>query len=270
MDIKNAQVLVTGGSRGIGAALAHEYSAKGARVIVTARSGEDLERVATEINGVAHVADLSTAETVDNLIQEIESLYGPIDVLVNNAGVETVNPVATVATEDIRTAARINLETPMVLTRQVLPGMIERERGALVYLSSLAGTSGFAGMGPYCATKAGLNNFVAALRIELKNTPIHATLVAPGPVDTRMWDAVETASESIQRSVQRFENLGFLPKTTPEKLAKRVVLATQNKRRHVRHPHRLALNFWLGEAPRRITEASMIGVKFNPLDYVED
>ena len=73
MDIKNAQVLVTGGSRGIGAALAHEYSAKGARVIVTARSGEDLERVATEINGVAHVADLSTAETVDNLIQEIES-----------------------------------------------------------------------------------------------------------------------------------------------------------------------------------------------------
>ena len=268
MEIKNAQVLITGGSRGIGAALAREYSAKGARVIVTARSEEDLEKVATEINGIAHVADLSVSDHVDNLIQEIESSHGPIDILVNNAGIETVNPVATVDVEDIRAAARINLETPMVLTRQVLPGMINRGKGALVFLSSLAGTSGFAGMGPYCATKAGLNNFVAALRIELKNTPIHATLVAPGPVDTRMWDAVETASESIQRSVKRFENLGLLPKTSPERLAQRVVVATQNERRHVRHPHRLALNFWLGETPRRITEASMIGVKFNPLDHV--
>ena len=268
MEIKNAQVLITGGSRGIGAALAREYSANGARVIVTARSEEDLEKVATEINGIAHVADLSVSDHVDNLIQEIESSHGPIDILVNNAGIETVNPVATVDVGDIRAAARINLETPMVLTRQVLPGMINRGKGALVFLSSLAGTSGFAGMGPYCATKAGLNNFVAALRIELKNTPIHATLVAPGPVDTRMWDAVETASESIQRSVKRFESLGLLPKTSPERLAQRVVAATQNERRHVRHPHRLALNFWLGETPRRITEASMIGVKFNPLDHV--
>ena len=83
----------------------------------------------------------------------------------------------------------------MVLTRQVLPGMLQRRRGHVVFLSSLAGTSGFAGMAVYSGTKAGLNNFVASIRMELKDTPITTTVVAPGPVDTEMWDRVEAATE---------------------------------------------------------------------------
>jgi short-subunit dehydrogenase len=154
----------------------------------------------------------------------------------------------------------------MVLTRKVLPGMLERGRGHLVFTSSLAGTAGFPGMGPYCATKAGLNNFVSVLRIELKDTPIRTTLVAPGPVNTRMWDAVVEASPSVQRTVRRLDLLRLLPILSPERLAARVVAATLVGRRHVRHPRRLALNFLLGEAPRRITEATLAGVRIDPLD----
>ena len=181
MELEGALVLVTGGSRGIGAALAFAYADEGASVVVAARSEGDLRQVAERIGGVAHVADLSDPEVVDGLVAAVEAAYGPVDVLVNNAGIETVDPVATVDPDSVRTAARVNLEAPMVLTRRVLPGMLERNRGAVVFMSSLAGTAGFPGMGPYCATKAGLNNFAASLRIELKGTPISTTLVAPGP-----------------------------------------------------------------------------------------
>ena len=268
MDLDGARVLVTGGSRGIGAALARAYAGAGASVIVVARSADELRRVAGEIGGVSHVADLSDPEVVDGLIDAIEAAHSPIDVLVSNAGIETVDPVATVDPEEVRMATRVNLEAPMVLTRRVLPGMLGRNRGALVFMSSLAGTAGFPGMGPYCATKAGLNNFASTLRLELRSTPIRTTLVAPGPVDTRMWDAVESASPSVQRTARRFERLQLIPKTTPERLATRVVAATRRGRRHVRTPRRLALNFWLGEAPRRITEAVLVGVRIDPLDRV--
>ena len=266
VELDGARVLVTGGSGGIGSALARAYAAAGAKVVVSARSGGKLADLADEIGGAFHVADLADTAVVEYLVEEVEAAHGPVDVLASNAGIETVDPVATIDPETVRTAARINLEAPMVLTRKVLPGMLERGRGHLVFTSSLAGTAGFPGMGPYCATKAGLNNFVSVLRIELKDTPIRTTLVAPGPVDTRMWDAVVEASPSVQRTVRRLGLLRLLPVLSPERLAARVVAATRVGRRHVRHPRRLALNFLLGEAPRRITEATLAGVRIDPLD----
>ncbi|HCV36976.1 MAG: SDR family oxidoreductase [Acidimicrobiales bacterium] len=266
MELKGARVLVTGGSRGIGAALASAYADAGALVIVASRSKEDLCQVAGRIGGAIHVADLFDSEVVDGLIGDVEAAHGPIDILVNNAGIETVDPVATVDPDALRVVARVNLEAPMVLTRRVLPGMLERRFGAVVFISSLAGTAGFPGMGPYCATKAGLNNFAASLRLELKGSPISTTLVTPGPVDTRMWDSVESACQSVQRTNNRFQKLGLIPKTTPELLAHRVVAATASGRRHVRHPRRLTPNFWMSESPRRLTELLLTGVRIDPLD----
>ncbi len=266
MELDGARVLVTGGSGGIGSALARAYAAAGAKVVVSARTAGKLADLANEIGGAFHVADLADPTVVEYLVEEVEAAHGPVDVLASNAGIETVDPVATIDPETVRAAVRINLEAPMVLTRKVLPGMLERGRGHLVFTSSLAGTVGFPGMGPYCATKAGLNNFVSVLRIELKDTPIRTTLVAPGPVDTRMWDAVVEASPSVQRTVRRLELFRLLPILSPERLAARVVAATRVGRRHVRHPRRLALNFLLGEAPRRITEATLAGVRIDPLD----
>ena len=223
--------------------------------------------VADEVGGHAVVVDLSDPAAVEALVPGVEADLGPIDVLVNNAGVETVDMAAVIDPADVRAATRVNLEAPMVLTRYVLPGMLDRGRGHIVYLSSIAGSSGFPSMATYCATKAGINGFVAALRMELKGSPVRTTLVAPGPVDTRMWDAVENSSSaSTQSVIDRLNLLRLMPKADPDRLARRVVRATSRRTRHVRTPRRLSVNFMLGEAPQRLTEVLMVGVRLDPSD----
>lgn len=266
MDLKNRHVVVTGGSRGIGAAMARRFAAEGARVTVVARSAEALEAVAREIDGNAVVADLGDDAVVDGLIEKIEAQHGAIDVLVNNAGIETTMPFAVEDERAIRAVSRINLEVPMVLARQVLPRMLDRGTGHLVFVSSLAGTAGFPGMAPYCATKAGILNFVNALRRELHRAPVNVTVLAPGPVDTQMWDNVENSSPSVTRVVKRFQRLHLIPKAAPTDIARRTVDAVKHNRPNVRDPRRLSINFWLNAAPTRISNLAAIGVKFDPRD----
>lgn len=236
-------------------------------MVVVARSESDLRTVADEVGGHAVVVDLSDPAAVEALVPRVEADLGPIDVLVNNAGVETVDMAAVIDPADVRTATRVNLEAPMVLTRYALPGMLDRGRGHIVYLSSIAGSSGFPSMATYCATKAGINGFVAALRMELKGSPVRTTLVAPGPVDTRMWDAVENSSSaSTQSVIDRLNLLRLMPKADPDRLARRVVRATSRRTRHVRTPRRLSANFMLGEASQRLTEVLLVGVHLDPSD----
>ena len=240
-------------------------------MVVAARSEGDLRTVADEVGGHAVVVDLSDPAAVEALVPRVEADLGPIDVLVNNAGVETVDMAAVIDPADVRTATRVNLEAPMVLTRYALPGMLDRGRGHIVYLSSIAGSSGFPSMATYCATKAGINGFVAALRMELKGSSVRTTLVAPGPVDTRMWDAVENSSSaSTQSVIDRLNLLRLMPKADPDRLARRVVRATSRRTRHVRTPRRLSVNYMLGEAPQRLTEVVLVGVRLDPSDIRVD
>lgn len=259
MELNDAHVLVTGGSRGIGAALAREFARAGARVSLTARSTDAIEALALEIGGQAFTADLLDPASVDSLIEQVENAAGPIDVLVNNAGLEDHGWFHEGDVAESRRVLHLNLEAPIVLTRNVLPGMIERGRGHLVFVSSLAGTGGFPGMSVYGATKAGLTNFVAALRMELDGSGIHSTVVAPGPVDTDMWDAIEEDDE-LEPMLKRLRRLQMLPTKSPEMLAKRSIAAVEADRRHVRVPRRLASNHWLREAPTRMTEFLIAGI----------
>ena len=263
MDLKDAHVLITGASRGIGAAMAKEFAAKGARVSVAARSTEALQVVAEPIGATVFTVDLADQDQTEALIGRVEAEAGPIDVLMSNAGVEETNHFHKVDLDTLRLVTRINLEAPIVLTRQVLPGMLERNRGHLSYTSSLAGTGGFPGLATYGATKAGLTNFVAALRLELRDTNIKTTVIAPGPIDTNMWDTVEERDATIP-VIARLNALKLLPIKSPEYLAKRSVAAVRDGRRHVRTPRRLSTNFWLREAPGRLTEMLMAGVPVGP------
>lgn len=262
MQVSGARVLVTGGSRGIGAALAREFAAKGADVCVVARSAEALDRVARDIGGTAITADLLDPDQVDGLADVVGAEFGEVDILVNNAGLDAPGAFLAVDPGDLRNVVRLNLEGSIMLTRAFLPGMVARDRGHLVFVSSLAGTAGFPSLATYCGTKAGLNNFNAAMRLELNATGIDTTLVAPGPVDTDMWDELE-ATPYNDALLRRLRLLQTIPKTSPDKLARRTVAAVEAGRRHVRHPRRLSLNFWLGEAPRRLTELLLTGLQFD-------
>ena len=263
MDLAGAHVLITGASRGIGAALAHEYAGRGAVVSLVARDGAILDRTANELGGHAFVCDLLEPDRTDGLIEHVESTVGPIDVLVNNAGLETVGAFHGAETSMIRNTVRLNFEVPLVLTRQALPGMLERRRGHVVYLSSLAGTGGFAGLAVYAGTKAGLDNFVASIRMELKDTPITTTVVAPGPVDTDMWERIENAA-AYSAMLKRLRHFRLLPMVAPETVARKTVDATVTEARHVRMPRRLLVNHLLRETPTRITEALTAGVVLGP------
>lgn len=259
MELKGAHVLVTGGSRGIGAALAREFSRAGARVSITARTTAAIEALALELGGKAFTADLLDPDSVDSLVERVETEAGPIDVLVNNAGLEGHSWFHEVDVTEARRVLQLNLEAPVVLTRNVLPGMIERGRGHLVFTSSLAGTGGFPGLAVYGATKAGLTNFVAAIRMELAGTGINTTVVAPGPVDTDMWDDIE-ADDELEPMLHRLRTLQLIPTKSPEMLAQRSITAIKADRRHVRVPRRLASNHWFREAPTRLTELLISGV----------
>lgn len=266
MDISGRHVVVTGGSRGIGEAIARECALRGAKVTIVARNADALRRVATDIGGNFLVADLSDDAVVDSLIHDIESQFGPIDVLVNNAGLDTSTPFAVEDVSEVRAVSRLNLEVPMLLSRHVLPGMLTRGRGHLVYVSSLAGTAAFPGMAVYCGTKAGIFNFSETVRRELKATPVNITVLSPGPVDTQMWDNVVASVPTVQKVVRRFQVLRLIPTANPEQIARRTVSAIIKNSAHVRDPKRLSINFWLNIAPTKISNLVISGIRFNPLD----
>ncbi len=263
MELRGRNVLVTGASRGIGEAVARQFAAKGAHVVGVARNAELLAKVAADIGGVAIAVDLADPSQVDGLIARIERDTGPVDILVNNAGLDMAGPLVDANPEDIRAIHQVNLITPIELCRQALPGMLRRGRGHLVNVSSLAGVAGFSGMTSYCSTKGGLNNFTGVLRLELKGTPIGTTLVELGPIPTEMLDVANSFTPT-RKSFERFYKLQLLVDIPKEQVADEVVAAVAKGKRHVRLPKR-ALTFpLLSEAPRRIVETLLIGVRSRP------
>jgi uncharacterized protein len=267
MDLSGKHVVVTGGSAGIGAGLARGFAERGARVLVGARSEAALAALAEEIGGEYLVSDLGDASEVDTFVERCLKALGHVDVFVNNAGVETSQSFAATDRSDIRALARLNFEAPLLLTRDVLPHMLERDSGHIVQLSSVAGAIPFPGLAAYAGSKAGLTNFTETLRIELKRTGVGLTVVSPGPVETEMWERLDNQVRPFaEAGLTRFRHLGFLPRMSVEKLVDSTVSAVEREKRFVRLPKRYAGYHALNNAPRRIVELALAGVKF-PRDW---
>jgi uncharacterized protein len=260
MKLDGKRVLITGASRGIGEQLAIAFAAAGAHVALAARSEGPLKQLATRLGGTAHVVDLGDADNVAGFIGRVESDGGPIDVLINNAADERAGAFLDMAPGDIATQMHLNLAAPMELARQVIPGMLQRGGGHIVNVSSLGGTNAVPGVVPYSASKAGLSHFTALLRAEFKGKPLSTTLVELGPVSTAMMQNLYDYPPT-NRAVARIRRLGLIKEVTPEHVARNIRAAVENNRRHVRMPKRGAVYPLLVEAPRRITELLLIGVR---------
>ena len=259
MEISGARVLITGASRGIGASMARAFAGEGAKVALAARSEGEIGALAEELGGSAHVIDVADSSQLDGFVAEVEATGGPIDVLVNNAGIETQALVEDLSEADLERVIAVNLIAPQRLTNQVLAGMIERGRGHLVFTSSAAAMTPSPGLAPYCASKAGLTRFSETLRIELRGTGVGVTTMHLGPVDTSMWDRV-TENPAFDASQKRIRRLGLLATVSPEKVAEDAVEAVRKGRREVRHPKRLWMNMALAAAPGRMTELALAGI----------
>lgn len=183
--------LVTGASRGIGRAIATALAEEGAAVAVLSTRLDGAAPVADALRaagGRAHAvaADVASPLAVDRALAEVRRALGPVDVLVNNAGIALRRPLAETSDADFERVLAVNLAGPFHLARRLGPEMAARGWGRLVNVSSISGTLGTAQMSAYCASKWGLNGLTRALAEELKPGGVLVAAVLPGSVETDM------------------------------------------------------------------------------------
>lgn len=180
--------LVTGGSKGIGLAIAHALAAAGASVVITGRDQAALDRAVksaaegTNVRGVR--ADVQNHEDAARAVAEAVTAFGGLDILINNAGVAALVNVADMSVSDWDRTIGTNLSGVFYCTRAALPELRRRGGGWIISISSLASKNAFAGGAAYCATKAGLNAFSEALMQEVRYDNIRVSCIMPGSVAT--------------------------------------------------------------------------------------
>jgi len=203
LEGKNA--LVTGGSRGIGAAIARELAAAGATVVVGYRSGkEEAEAVAGEIGGRAVQADVANADDAKRLVEEA----GDLDILVNNAGTTRDGVLARMSDDDWRAVVETNLSSVFYTCRAVSRGMMKRRAGSIVNLSSIVGIHGNWGQTNYAASKAGIIGFTKSLAQELGSRGVRANVIAPGYIKTALTEVIPEEAKQQMLSLTPLGRLG--------------------------------------------------------------
>ncbi len=183
--------LVTGASRGIGAAIARALAGLGLDLIVTSTKKGGARTTAEECRGhgvevleLAH--DVGSRADADRVVAAANKKFGQVDILINNAGVVVRKPVVKMTDDDFDDVLRTNLSGPFYLTRRLLPGMIKRGLGRIINVSSISATLGSENQTGYCASKWGLDGFTKALAEETRGTGVLVCSVLPGGVDTQM------------------------------------------------------------------------------------
>ncbi len=218
-------VLVTGASSGFGAAIARDLAALGWPVALGARRVDKLDAVAKAIQDAggkafAHPLDVTDRDSIDAFVHAAETSLGPADVVISNAGVGIPGLAHEVSPDAWRTEIDTNLLGPMLLARRVLPALIERRRGDIVFVTSLNATQPRPFQSGYSAAKAGLENFAQTLKLELEGTGVRSTIVRPGPSQTEMgWDWDPELVKPMLKSWKRFGVLRHHRFLQPEDVA---------------------------------------------------
>lgn len=192
MQLKGKTAVVTGGSRGIGRAIALELAACGANVVVNyTRNSAAAEAVVAEIKsmgtiGMAVKADVSITSEVENLVNEVLNTLGSIDILVNNAGITRDNLIIRMTEKEFDDVINTNLKGAFICTKAVSKVMIKQKSGKIINVSSVVGIVGNAGQSNYAAAKAGIIGFTKSMAKELAKRNINVNAVAPGFIQTDM------------------------------------------------------------------------------------
>ncbi|HYK83710.1 MAG TPA: 3-oxoacyl-[acyl-carrier-protein] reductase [Gemmatimonadales bacterium] len=196
--------VVTGGSRGIGYAIAQGLSGSGARVAVLARDGAKAEEAARAFGGGARgfACDVTLGPQVEATVADVEREFGRIDVLVNNAGTTRDNLLFRISDDDWSTVLDTNLKGAFLVTKHAARGMIKRRWGRIINISSVVGISGNKGQANYSASKAGLIGLTKAVSKELASRNVLVNAVAPGFIDTELTRQITgTARETLLRAI---------------------------------------------------------------------
>jgi NAD(P)-dependent dehydrogenase (short-subunit alcohol dehydrogenase family) len=189
IDLRDKVVVVTGGSRGLGLVLARELVSEGARVAICARDEAELDRARTQLERsgadvLPVVCDVTSRDQVDAMLARVRERLGPVDILINNAGVIQVGPMEEMTAEDYENALRVHFWGPLFTTLGVLPEMRRRRAGRIVNIASIGGKISIPHLLPYSASKFALVGFSEGLRGSLARDGIYVTTVCPGLMRT--------------------------------------------------------------------------------------
>ncbi|KAK9825880.1 hypothetical protein WJX81_000553 [Elliptochloris bilobata] len=191
LSIEGWTVLITGASAGIGLAAARRFAEAGSRLVLVARRAERLEQLKEELQAQYKVdvhnvvADLSVASQVERLAAELPPAFQEVDILLNNAGLALgTAPVQAMASSDAVGMISTNVTAVVILTRELSKGMVERNRGHIINVSSIAGHTAYPGGSVYCGTKHFVNGFTDCARHDLVGTAVRVSAISPGAVNT--------------------------------------------------------------------------------------
>jgi len=232
LPLDGGTALVTGASRGIGAATARALDRAGARVVLSGRDREALDKVAADLDRdpVVLLADLADAMAPIELATAALAAVGNVDILVNNAATAARLPTVEVDAELIDTMYAVNVRAPILLIAALLPSMIERQRGSIVNLSSVSAVVGTPNRAAYAATKGAIDAATRSLAMELGPQGIRVNSVAPGVVDTALW----AKNKAIPGVVERIEAQTPLRRwSQPEDIADVIVFLASDAARFI-------------------------------------
>jgi 3-hydroxybutyrate dehydrogenase len=202
VDLTGRVAVVTGGGRGIGAAVARALAQAGARVVVSARSAGQIEGVAADLadagfEACAVACDVTDPESVDRLLGAAEAELGPVEILVNNAGVSSSAPLRNLELEEWNRLMAVNATGTFLCTRAFLPGMVANGWGRVINVASVAGRAGAAYISAYAASKHAVIGFTRSVAAEVAAKGVTVNAICPGYVETPMTDA------SVERIVAK-------------------------------------------------------------------
>jgi short-subunit dehydrogenase len=220
-DLSGKVVIVTGASSGVGEAAARAFAKRGAKVVLAARSGEKITKLAKTLGGLAVRTDITRRPDLEALIRKTIAAYGQVDVLVNNAAANARGDFDTLDPDAIEMVLDTNLKAPMLLTRLALPHL-KKTRGVVVNVASIAGHVPLPHESPYCASKWGLRGFTFAVNEELRSAGVALCVVSPGPI----------ATPFVLDDLEHVPDLVFSqPILTAEKVAEAVVACAVDRQR---------------------------------------
>jgi short-subunit dehydrogenase len=247
MDLAGKHVVITGGSRGIGAAMAGAFAAADARVSLVARDERLLRQVAERVGAAWLVADVTDP---GGLIERAQRT-APIDILINNAGLDHTGAFTELSAQRLGELYAVNALAPAELSRQVLPTMLSRGSGQIVFISSLSATVSLPGLTAYSASKAAVSQLVPGLRAELRGSGVQIILAEIGPVVTGMYDAVRS-HPTAARALDRLLATRTLRLLNESEVAAAIVDACRRQRRNIVLPRRARPQTGLTRLPQRV------------------